>query len=75
MPARLPEITSLAAHRGKFVRPLQLARYLGVPIRTIYHHMSKGALPHVRRGGTLQIRVEQAREYAAEPGSSASLSA
>lgn len=67
MPAPLPPIPSLAAHRTKFVRPLQLARYTGIPIRTIYHHIEKGALVATRRGGVLVIRIEIAREYAAEP--------
>lgn len=63
----LPEILSLATYRKKFVRPLQLARYTGVPERTIYHHIEKGALPALKRGGLLVIRIEVAREYAAEP--------
>lgn len=67
MPRVHAPINSLATHPRKFVRPLQLSRYTGVPIRTVYHHISKGALPAVTRGGTVQIRVEDAREYANEP--------
>lgn len=67
MPPRLPEIESLATHRGKFVRPLQLSRYTGISIRTIYHHIDKGALLAVRRRGILVIRIEIARKYAEEP--------
>lgn len=66
MRARLPEIASLQQHQGKFVRPLQLSRYTGISIRTIYHHIQKGALPAQRRGGVVVIRIEQARQYAAE---------
>lgn len=66
MPAPLPPITALRQHQGKFVRPLQLARYLGLPIRTIYHHITKGALPAHKRYGSLMIRIEEARKYAAE---------
>lgn len=62
----LPVIASLKTHAKKFVRPLQLARYTGIPIRTIYHHIEKGALPAQRRGGVVVIRIEQARLYAAE---------
>lgn len=72
MPPLLPTIDNLATHRTKFVRPRQLARYLGIPIRTIYHHIEKGALPAIRRGGVLVIRIETAREYAAEPAQVAS---
>lgn len=67
MPPRLVPIDSLATYPRKFVRPLQLARYTGIPIRTIYWHIEKGALPAVRRGGCVLIRVEIARTYAAEP--------
>lgn len=67
MPPPLPPITSLATHRGKFVRPRQLALYLGIPERTLRYHITKGALPAVHRGGSIMIRIEAAREYAAEP--------
>ncbi len=67
MPRIIPPITSLATHPRKFVRPVALSRYTGIPIRTIYHHIDKGALPAVTRGGTIQVRVEDARDYANEP--------
>lgn len=67
MPRLHRAIASLATHPTKFIRPLQLACYTGIPIRTIYHHIEKGALSATRRGGLLVIRIEIAREYAAEP--------
>lgn len=63
----LPEIASLRTYKPRFVRPLQLARYTGIPIRTIYNHIDKGALRVKRRGGIVVITIEAAREYAAEP--------
>jgi hypothetical protein len=74
MPTGRPTLApprTLAEHRGKFIRPLVLARYLGTPIRTLYYHIEKGALPVVRRRRTIQIRIEVAREYAAEDQKSA----
>jgi len=62
----LPVIVSLRTYPKRFLRPLQLARYTGISIRTICHHIEKGALPVKRRGGILVIPVEAAREYAAE---------
>lgn len=67
MPRVVRPITSLATHRARFVRPLALSRYTDIPIRTIYYHIEKGALPAVRRRGLLLITIEEARAYAAEP--------
>lgn len=64
---RLEEIVDLRTYPRRFVRPLQLHRYTGIPLRTLYHHIEKGALPSVKRGGICVITIEAARAYAATP--------
>lgn len=62
-------IADLTTYRGRFVSPLQLAEYVGITRRTIYHHIEKGALQVVRPGGkcgSLRIRIDEARRYAGE---------
>lgn len=59
-------IADLATYRRKFVTPIQLAAYVGVTRRTIYHHIEKGALRAVKRGGALRIPIRDARDYALE---------
>lgn len=63
---RIPPITDLGTYRRKYVTPAQLAEYVGVTRRTIYHHIDKGALPVVRIVGVIRIRIRDAREYAGE---------
>lgn len=41
----------------------EVAIYWRIPERTIYHAISKGALPAVRVGGLLRIRREEALAY------------
>lgn len=65
-PATEP-ICDLRTCQRKLISPMQLAEYIGVTRRTIYHHIDKGALRAVRRHGIVRIRIEEARRYAAEP--------
>lgn len=66
---RTPEISDLSTYRRRYVTPMQLADYIGITRRTIYHHIDKGALAVVRIGGVLRIRTTEARRYAGEPSS------
>ncbi len=59
-------IHKLATWPHPVVRPRQLAQYLNLPLRTIYHHIEKGALPSFKRGGIRLIRKEDALAYAGE---------
>ena len=59
-------IRDLATWPYPVVRPRQLAEYLGISRRTIDHHIEKGALPALRRGGIRVIRLADARAYAGE---------
>lgn len=61
-PATKP-ITDLDHYPKKFITPIQLAMYLGVGRRTIYHHIDKGALRVVKRVGVIRIPIEEARRY------------
>lgn len=57
-------LTDLQTFQNKYVRPKQLAMYVDVSIRTIYHHIDKGALRAVKIGGILRIPIADARRYA-----------
>ncbi len=67
MPPSPPPIVSLASWPKKFVTPLQLARYTGVPIRTVYYHIELGVIATVVRVRRRLITVAEAAKYAAEP--------
>jgi len=67
MPPSPPVIESLATWKKKFVTPLQLARYTGVPIRTVYYHIELGVIVTVRRVRRRLITLPEAAKYAAEP--------
>lgn len=54
-------IQSLDSHPKKYVSPEELAEYFGVPRRTIYHWVDKGALPAKKVCGLLRITVVSAR--------------
>lgn len=56
-------IKDLQTYPKKYVSPMQLAEYIGVTRRTIYHHIEKGALGAVRRMGVVRIHVAEARRY------------
>jgi excisionase family DNA binding protein len=60
-------ITCLATHPKKFVTVDELALYLELPHRTLYHHIAKGALPALRFGRLIRIPIADARSYAGEP--------
>lgn len=64
MPRLLTPIADLATYPGRYVRPAALALYLGLPRRTIYHHIEKGALTVVKRGGVILIKKAVAQAYA-----------
>lgn len=66
MSATTIPIPDLATWPHAFVRPRQLAEYVGISRRTIDHHIEKGALPALRRGGIRVIRLADARVYAGE---------
>jgi excisionase family DNA binding protein len=59
-------IKNLKTYPKKHVTPIELATYVGVPRRTIYHHIEKGALPFKKRGGAIIIRKSDALAYADE---------
>lgn len=66
---RTQPITDLSTFSGKYVTPMQLAVYVGVTRRTIYHHIEKGALRAVPLGDSqrvLRIPIAEARRYAGE---------
>lgn len=67
MPSAIPPIDDLATYSKKYVTPAQLAAYVGITRRTIYHHIDKGALRVVHIGGVIRIRIRDARTYAGEP--------
>lgn len=62
----IPPIEDLRTYPKRYVTPAQLALYVNITRRTIYTHMGKGALPYVKIGGVIRIRIEDAREYAGE---------
>jgi len=59
-------IKDLKTYPKKHVTPIQLAMYVGVSRRTIYHHIDKGALPIHKLGGIIRIRKSDALIYADE---------
>ena len=61
------EIKDLASHPKAFVNIEELASYLEVSPRTIYHNIEKGALAAVKVGGLIRIPVEEARRFASVP--------
>lgn len=67
-------IRDLETHPRKYVSPLQLAEYVGVTKRTIYHHIDKGALRVVKLGGVLRVHIEEAKRYVGVPSNTASTS-
>jgi excisionase family DNA binding protein len=61
-------ITDLATHPAHFISIPELADYLGVSRRSLYHQIDKGALAAVRMGGVLRMRTSEVRRYCqAEP--------
>ena len=66
MPPSPPAIESLATWPKRFVTPLQLARYTGVPIRTVYYHINLGVIATVIRIRRRLITVPEAAKYAGE---------
>ena len=56
----------VSTYRKKYVTPAQLAAYVAITRRTIYHHIDKGALRVVHIGGVLRIKTVDARRYAGE---------
>lgn len=60
-------LTDIKTYPGKYVRPQQLAVYVDIPLRTIYHHINKGALRAVKIGKTLRIPIDEARSYVSIP--------
>ena len=65
MSSSLARITDLATWPEAYVRPSQLARYLGLSPRTITYWIEKGALPTKKIGGLRLIPTRVARAYAA----------
>ena len=64
---RTPMIQDLATYPRQFLSPIQLALYVGVTRRTIYHHIDKGALRVRHIGGVIRIDIAEARRYVQEP--------
>jgi excisionase family DNA binding protein len=65
-PTTPPVDDDLAHYPRKFIAPIQLARYLSISRRTIYHHIQKGALRVRKIEGTIRIPIDEARRYASE---------
>ena len=65
-PTSPPVADDLAHYPRKFIAPIQLARYLNVTRRMIYHHIEKGALHARKIGGVVRIPIDEARRYAQE---------
>ncbi len=65
MNTRLTRIDDLETWPEAYVRPRQLAIYLGLSTRTITYWIEKGALPTKKIGGLRLIPTRIARAYAA----------
>jgi len=65
-PTTPPVTDDLAHYSRRYIAPIQLARYLAIPKRTIYHHIEKGALRVRKIGGLLRVHIDDARAYAQE---------
>jgi len=57
---------STTAERPEFLSVRELARYLGVSLRTAYQLVSDGAVPAVRVGGQYRIRRTELDKQLAE---------
>ena len=65
MSTGLARIADLTTWPEAYVRPSQLAQYLGLSPRTITYWIEKGALPTKKIGGLRLIPTRIARAYAA----------
>lgn len=65
-PTTPPVIDDLVHYPHKFIAPIQLARYLNLSRRTVYHHLEKGALRGRKIRGSIRIPIAEARRYASE---------
>ena len=63
----MADIINLATHVHPFVTVKELAAYCLVSDATIYRHIEKGALFAIHIGGSVRIRIEDARDYAGNP--------
>ena len=66
MSTSLAHIDDLATWPEAYVRPSQLAHYLGIHRRTVYYWIEKGALQTRKIGGSRLIPTRIARAYAAD---------
>lgn len=55
------KIKNIDTHAAAFVAPYDLAIYLDVNVRTIYHWIDKGALHALRIERTVRIPIAEAR--------------
>jgi hypothetical protein len=53
-------------HTVPYVSVEELAAYARMPVRTVYHHATKGALKTVRRGRRLYVAQAEALAYLAK---------
>ena len=65
MSTGLIRINDLETWPEAYVRPSQLALYLGLSPRTVSYWIEKGALPTKKIGGLRLIPTRVARKYAA----------
>ena len=57
-----------------FIKPLDAARYLGIPLSTIYAMLDAGELPGVRLGNRWRIRIRDLERWLDEAVSQEELS-
>lgn len=67
----MSRIRDLETHPDRHVTPQELAEYYRVAESTIYRQVQKGALPAVRVGRAVRIRLEDAQRYGRPPDDSA----
>lgn len=60
-------IEDIDTHRTKHVTLPELAAYIGVTTRSLYHQIDKGALIAVRIGGVIRVKTTEARRYCSVP--------
>jgi excisionase family DNA binding protein len=60
--------------RDGFITPLDVSRYLGIPIGKIYKMLDAGELPAVRLGSRWRIRISELERWLDEEVSQEELS-
>ena len=51
----------------KYISVEEFAQAVSVKARTVYYWIDKGALPAIRMGKVIRIKVEEARKFSSTP--------